>query len=41
MQYIDIEHINYKLYNHYEQKVFRKLKLNRFTNIQKSESKNS
>ena len=40
MEYcIEKNNINYKLYNHYEQKVFRKLKLNRFTNIQKSESK--
>jgi|688.fasta_scaffold106123_3 hypothetical protein len=31
--------INYKLYSHYEQKIFRKFKLNRFTNTQKSEFK--
>ena len=31
--------INYKLYSHYEQRLFRKLKLNRFTNTQKSEFK--
>ena len=36
---IDKNKLNYQLYNHYEQKVFRKLKLNRFTNTQKSESK--
>ena len=31
--------INVKLYNHYEQKFFRKFKLNIFINTQKSESK--
>jgi hypothetical protein len=31
--------LNYSLYAHYEQTIFRKLKLNRFTNTQKSESK--
>ena len=31
--------INYKLYSHYEQTFFRKFKLNRFTNTQKSELK--
>jgi hypothetical protein len=31
--------INYKLYSHYEQRLFRKFKLNRFTNTQKSELK--
>ena len=36
---IEKNNINYKLYNHYEQRLFRKLKLNRFTNTQKSELK--
>jgi len=31
--------MNYKLHSHYGQKFFRKFKLNRFTNTQKSESK--
>ena len=31
--------VNKELYNHYEQYIFRKLKLNRFTNTQKSEEK--
>ena len=31
--------INRELYSHYEQKIFRKLKLNAFINMQKSESK--
>jgi hypothetical protein len=31
--------LNYKLYSHYEQRFFRKFKLNRYTNTQKSESK--
>jgi len=40
MEYcIEKNNINYKLYNHYEQRLFRKLKLNRFTNTQKSELK--
>ena len=40
MEYcIEKNTINYKLYNHYEQRLFRKLKLNRFTNTQKSELK--
>jgi len=40
MEYcIKKNNINYKLYNHYEQRLFRKLKLNRFTNTQKSELK--
>ena len=36
---IEKNKINYQLYNHYEQTFFRKFKLNRFTNTQKSESK--
>ena len=36
---IEKNNINYKLYHHYEQRLFRKLKLNRFTNTQKSELK--
>jgi hypothetical protein len=40
MEYcVEKNNINYKLYNHYEQQLFRKLKLNRFTNTQKSELK--
>ena len=40
MEYcIEKNNINYKLHNHYEQRLFRKLKLNRFTNTQKSELK--
>jgi len=35
----DKNKLNETLYNHYEQKVFRKLKLNNFINTQKSESK--
>ncbi len=31
--------VNKELYNHYEKYIFRKLKLNRFTNTQKSEEK--
>jgi len=31
--------INYQLYSHYEQKCFRKFKINAFTNTQKSENK--
>jgi hypothetical protein len=37
--YIEKNKLNSKLYQHYEQKLFRKLKLNRFINTQKSESK--
>ena len=36
---IEKNNINYKLYSHYEQTFFRKFKLNRFTNTQKSELK--
>ena len=36
---IEKNNINYKLYSHYEQNFFRKFKLNRFTNTQKSELK--
>ena len=36
---IEKNKINYKLYSHYEQTFFRKFKLNRFTNTQKSELK--
>lgn len=36
---IEKNKINIKLYNHYEQYIFRKLKLNRFINTQKSENK--
>ena len=36
---IEKNKVNIKLYNHYEQQIFRKLKLNRFTNTQKSEDK--
>ena len=36
---IEKNNINYKLYHHYEQRFYRKLKLNRFTNTQKSELK--
>ena len=36
---IEKNKINYKLYKHYEQSFFRKFKLNRYTNMQKSESK--
>jgi len=36
---IEKNKLNYNLYQHYEQKIFRKLKLNRFINTQKSESK--
>ena len=36
---IEKNKINYKLYYHYEQRFYRKLKLNRFTNTQKSELK--
>ena len=36
---IEKNNINYKLYSHYEQTFFRKFKLNRFTNTQKSEFK--
>jgi len=36
---IEKNNINYKLYSHYEQAFFRKFKLNRFTNTQKSELK--
>ena len=36
---IEKNKINYKLYHHYEQRFYRKLKLNRFTNTQKSELK--
>ena len=40
MEYcVEKNNINYKLYDHYEQRLFRKLKLNRFTNTQKSELK--
>ena len=36
---IEKNKLNSKLYKHYEQKLFRKLKINRFINTQKSESK--
>jgi hypothetical protein len=36
---IEKNKLNFKLYSHYEQKLFRKLKLNRYINTQKSESK--
>jgi hypothetical protein len=36
---IEKNNINYKLYSYYEQTFFRKFKLNRFTNTQKSELK--
>jgi hypothetical protein len=36
---IEKNKLNYELYSHYEQKIFRKFKLNRFINTQKSESK--
>ena len=36
---IEKNKINNELYSHYEQKIFRKLKLNAFINMQKSESK--
>ncbi len=36
---IEKNHINLLLYTHYEQYIFRKLKLNRYINTQKSESK--
>ena len=36
---IEKNKLNYKLYKHYEQIFFRKFKLNRFINTQKSESK--
>jgi len=36
---IEKNKINYKLYSHYEQTIFRKFKLNSFTNKQKSENK--
>jgi hypothetical protein len=36
---IEKNKVNYQLYSHYEQKLFRKLKLNAFTNTQKSENK--
>ena len=36
---IEKNKINKELYSHYEQKIFRKLKLNAFINMQKSESK--
>ena len=40
MEYcVEKNNINYKLYNHYEERLFRKFKLNRFTNTQKSELK--
>ena len=40
MEYcIEKNNINYKLYSHYEETFFRKFKLNRFTNTQKSEFK--
>src|SRR3989338_9283101 len=36
---IEKNKLNYQLYQHYEQKCFRKFKLNAFTNTQKSEKK--
>jgi hypothetical protein len=36
---IEKNKLNYQLYSHYEQKCFRKFKLNAFTNTQKSENK--
>jgi len=36
---IEKNKVNYQLYSHYEQTFFRKFKLNRFTNTQKSELK--
>ena len=36
---IEKNKLNYQLYNHYEQKYFRKFKLNAFINTQKSENK--
>jgi hypothetical protein len=36
---IEKNKVNYQLYSHYEQRCFRKFKLNAFTNTQKSESK--
>jgi hypothetical protein len=36
---IEKNKINYQLYSHYEQRCFRKFKLNAFTNTQKSENK--
>jgi hypothetical protein len=36
---IEKNKVNYKLYSHYEKRLFRKFKLNRFTNTQKSELK--
>ena len=36
---IEKNKVNYQLYSHYEQRCFRKFKLNAFTNTQKSENK--
>jgi len=36
---IEKNKVNYQLYSHYEQRCFRKFKLNSFTNTQKSENK--
>jgi predicted transposase YbfD/YdcC len=36
---IEKNKLNYQLYSHYEQRCFRKFKLNAFTNTQKSENK--
>jgi hypothetical protein len=36
---IEKNKVNHKLFNHYQQKFFRKFKLNSYTNTQKSESK--